>query len=192
MTPCDCKLLHMQCKIRKATIKDAGAIASVLVKSWRSTYAGIVPDAYLASMNVEASADRWKKTFKDGNTLIFAAEDQAGLFGFVWGGKLRSPIDDYDGELRAIYLLREHQHKGAGRLLAEALAEALRTDGFTSMVAWVLKENSAVSFYQRLGGVQIAQSFIELGGVQLPELAFGWPALDDLLKFPMNKGRAAS
>lgn len=38
---------------RKAALEDAPGIANVHVDSWRSTYKGIVPDTYLASLSYE-------------------------------------------------------------------------------------------------------------------------------------------
>jgi len=104
---------------------------------------------------------------------MFVAENEAGLVGFACGGRLREPITDYDAELYAVYLLREQQRRGAGRALVEVLAEALQKEGFRRMTVWVLKQNPAVEFYKRLGGIQIAQRPIEIGGVKLEELAFG-------------------
>jgi GNAT superfamily N-acetyltransferase len=124
----------------------------------------------------------WKALIEAREAAFFVAESGPGIFGFVCGGKLREAIDGYDAELYAIYLLREHQHCGAGRLLFQALADDLRAVGFTSVAVWVLEENPAVLFYRHLGGVQIARRFIEIGGVSLSELAFGWPALDSELQ----------
>ena len=38
-------------KIRKATARDANAIARVHVDTWRDTYAGIIPDRILLRMS---------------------------------------------------------------------------------------------------------------------------------------------
>lgn len=46
--------------IRKATIKDASAIAHVHVTSWHETYAGIIPDSYLARLDVNQKQAMWK------------------------------------------------------------------------------------------------------------------------------------
>ena len=43
--------------IRRATVDDADAIATVHIASWRGAYAGIVPDAFLASLDVAARAE---------------------------------------------------------------------------------------------------------------------------------------
>jgi len=168
----------MELKIRRAVVEDSVAIAHVHVDSWRSTYAGIIPDAFLASLSIEERAAVWKDVIDSGGTAFFVAESGPGIFGFACGGKLRDAIDGYDSELYAIYLPREHQRFGAGRLLFQALADALRAEGFASLAVWVLEENPAVSFYRHLGGVLIARKSIEIGGTTLTELAYGWLALD--------------
>ncbi|MDZ8108911.1 MAG: hypothetical protein RM338_25260 [Nostoc sp. DedQUE12a] len=42
------------------------------------------------------------------------------------------------------------------------------------MLVWVLADNPASSFYQSLGGQQVNQNQIEIGNVQLVEVAYGW------------------
>ena len=88
----------MEFVVREATIDDARAIAQVQVESWKTTYAGIVPDAHLASLNVEEREEQWKEQFAAANSLMFVVESNVGIFGFVSGGKLREPIDGYDAE----------------------------------------------------------------------------------------------
>jgi ribosomal protein S18 acetylase RimI-like enzyme len=168
----------MECKIRRAVAEDAPSIGLVQVESWRRTYAGIVPEAYLAALDDEESAAKWKQHIQSGRMFVFVAEDQWGIFGFVSGGGLRDPIEGYDAELYAIYLLPARQRRGVGQEMAQTLREALLMEGFSSMVVWVLEGNlPGVSFYKRMGGVQIAQKTIEIGGTVLSELAFGWPVL---------------
>ena len=167
--------------IRSAGSDDAEAIARVHVESWKTTYAGIVPDAFIASLSVEARSVHWKEELARSTGTAFVAEDDAGIFGFVSGGKLRKPIADYDGEIYAIYLMQDRQRRGADRALTTALAHALRSCGLASMIVWVLKENPAVGFYRHLGAVPIMEATIEIGGAKLDELAFGWPSLNDFL-----------
>jgi ribosomal protein S18 acetylase RimI-like enzyme len=168
----------MDVRIRKALPEDAPSIGLVHVESWRRTYAGVVPDAYLAALDDEERAAAWKQELVAGSMFVFVAEDQWGIFGFISGGRIREPIDGYDAELYAIYLMPARQRRGVGQELALALREAFLMNGFNSMVVWVLAENlPGVSFYKRLGAVQIAQKTIDIGGAALAELAFGWPVL---------------
>jgi ribosomal protein S18 acetylase RimI-like enzyme len=168
----------MDFKIRWAVPEDSIWIGLVQVESWRKTYAGIVPEAYLASLDAEKNAEMWRRGMKAGDMAVFVAEDEWGIFGFVSGWAIREPIPGYDAELYAIYLMPARQRRGVGQELARSLRDALLMEGFRSMVVWVLERNlPAVSFYKRLGGIQIAKKTIEIGGTELPELAFGWPVL---------------
>ena len=171
----------MNLTIRKADIEDAAAIAHVHVESWKTTYAGIVPEVFLAFLNKEVRTQSWQEQILAANISILVAEDETGIFGFAAGGKIREKLDDYDAELYAIYLLRERQRQGVGKTLSLTLASALQTQGYTSMLVWVLEQNPSVSFYQRLGAVQIARKIINIGGADLQELAFGWQSLDRLI-----------
>ena len=164
-------------------MEDAKAIAVVQVEGWRSTYGGIVPDAFLAAMDIEVRVESWKEPLQSDEVAAFVAEDDAGVFGFVCGGKIREAIEGYDAELYAIYLLKDRQRRGAGRKLACTLAEVLRVRGFKSMVVWVLEENRpAVAFYKGLGAVQIVQKMTEIGGTELSDLCLGWADLNFCLE----------
>ena len=170
----------MKFTVRQARIEDADSIARVHVESWKTTYAGIVPDAYLLSLSAEPRSKMWREWLNAGNPLIFVAEDETGVFGFANGGQSRDAIEGYDAELYAIYLLQQKQKQGVGRSLVQKLAEALRSKGFRSLIVWVLAKNPSVDFYLSLGGSLAAEKQIEIGGVQLTEIAFGWTSLDEL------------
>jgi L-amino acid N-acyltransferase YncA len=172
----------MEFRIRRASTGDARSIARVHVDSWRSTYAGIVPDGVLTALSVDDRAKMWDKMLAAEDALMFVAEDETGVFGFACGGRLREALGSYDAELYAIYLLRESQGKGAGRSLFQVLVTALQKAGYSSMALWVLKDNSAVRFYQHMRGKGIASKQIEMGGAQLEEIAFGWPRLDVVIQ----------
>jgi L-amino acid N-acyltransferase YncA len=167
----------MATNIRRARREDAAAIAQVRVASWRSTYAGLVPEAFLASMDPEQGARQWDLFIEAGKDFFHVAEDESGVFGFISGGPIREPVDGYDAEMHTIYLLRDRQGNGTGRLLAEVLVRDLRAAGFRSMVVWVLKQNPAVHFYKRLGAIEISARNINIGGVLLDDLVLGWPDL---------------
>jgi len=159
--------------IRVATVQDAGAIARVHVESWQTTYAGIVPAAYLANLDVgqrEASWREWLTLDVD----VFVAEVDGEVVGFVGGGAIREPLEGFDAELFAIYLLRDVQGRGIGMALLRRLTGSLKERGYKSMVAWVLEDNSSGEFYSWSGGERVASKEMEVGGVMLPVVAYGW------------------
>ena len=171
----------MEFRVRRAKFGDAAGIALVQVESWRTTYKGIVPDAFLDSLSEEMRTRSWEEQFVTGNSSTWLAEDNSGIFGFVSGGALRETVAEYDAELYAIYLLQEQQQQGTGRLLIHTLATTLLERNFTRMLLWVLAQNPATSFYKHLGAIEIAQKQIEIGGATLEELAFGWTDLHPLV-----------
>nr|WP_252263676.1 GNAT family N-acetyltransferase [Paracidobacterium acidisoli] len=171
---------EMNFLIRRAEAADAASIACVHVESWKSTYAGIVPADFLASLRVEERTEAWREWIGHGNPFILIAEDNSGIFGFAGGGKLRGEIAGYDAELYALYLLPQHQRRGAGTRLVRALAKELKGQNFQSLAVWVLERNPSREFYARLGGIPIARQSIDIGGESFEEIAFGWPRLSDL------------
>ncbi len=169
----------MEFRVRVAHAGDAEAIARVQVQSWRSTYTGIVPAAYLRALDVLERTKGWIKVIEGGQAAMFVAESAGEVFGFCCGGGLRDAqlggTEGYDGELYAIYVLAARQGSGAGRRLTERLEGALRGQGVQRILTWVLKDNPAVGFYRRVGAVWVAEKTIEIGGEMLVEVAYGWP-----------------
>ncbi|MBW4635023.1 MAG: hypothetical protein KME30_24920 [Iphinoe sp. HA4291-MV1] len=92
--------------VREARLDDALAIALVHVDTWRSTYRGIVPDDYLASLSYEKRESLWVhilSTAKESHPFTYVAEDEVGqIVGFVNGGSERTQDSVYKGELYAL------------------------------------------------------------------------------------------
>jgi len=163
--------------IRAATVEDAGAISHVHVESWRAAYEGIVPEAYLTSLSEEEHVPMWRNWLSLGTQAFVAAMDGE-VVGFVCGGQIRESVQDYDAELFTIYLLPQAQGHGLGSALLKTLADALHAQGFKSMVAWVLLDNSSSAFYRKTGALPVSQKETQIGSVMLPVIAFGWPDLE--------------
>jgi GNAT superfamily N-acetyltransferase len=165
--------------VRAAKERDASEIARVHVQSWLTTYSGIVPDDYLASLNEAERVLSWRDWLTR-DIQIFVAEQDGEVVGFVSGGRIREPLQGYAAELFAIYLLDRAQGRGLGTALLRKLAESLGTKGFKGMTAWVLERNPAIHFYEKSGAAPVNAKEIEIGGVLLQEVAFAWPDLAKL------------
>src|SRR4051812_9969560 len=122
--------------IRNAMMDDADCISRVYADSWRTTYRGIVPDAYLDNLNTEERSIRWRERLNSAGRVL-VAEQNGEVVGFISGGPIREPLGGYDAELYAIYLLLHAQNKGIGTALLNELAKNLDYDGFQSMAVWV-------------------------------------------------------
>lgn len=78
--------------VRLAVPDDALAIARVHVDSWRSTYAGIVPQDFLDGLSYERRAEVWRRslTNPESQSVMVVAEDETGrIIGFAVGGPER-------------------------------------------------------------------------------------------------------
>jgi len=170
--------------VRRAMIEDVPGIARVHVDTWRTAYAGLVPDEVLTNQSYKQREDIWQNiltTYADTNYVNVA--DVAGqIVGFVWGGKLRDETPGYSGELYAIYLLQNTQGQGLGRRLVEALLCDLIEQGHTSMLVWVFRDNPpARGFYEALGGQYVSEKTFELGGKEFVEVSYGWQDIRPLV-----------
>jgi GNAT superfamily N-acetyltransferase len=141
----------------------------------------MTPDSYLAGLDAEEWAIRWRSRLNDaGHVLV--AEENGKLAGFIGGGPIREPVGACDAELYAIYLLVEAQRKRIGTGLLIELAKYLDKDGFQSMAVWVLEANSAVRFYEGSGAARVAKKNMEIGGVLLPAVAYAWPTIKGIIE----------
>lgn len=163
-------------RLREAGVADAAGIARVHVDSWRTTYAGIVPDSVLADMSYEQRTRSWEQILRErprGGFSYVAEAASAGIVGFASGGRERSGDPVYRGELYALYLLAAYQRQGLGRRLVAAVAARLQQEGLTSLLIWVLAENPARHFYESLGGQFVREQPITIG-IPMTEVAYGW------------------
>ncbi len=172
--------------IREAWVSDAPALARVHVNAWRTTYRGMLPEDRLANLSYERREQGWNEVLTlppERRHFVFVAEDQTGqVVGFSSAGPETSDDAYYKGELYAIYILEACQRQGLGRRLMHAAVEALAAGGYTAMLLWVLADNNgARRFYETLGGRPIKEKPIEIFGVALSEVAYGWDDLPRLV-----------
>jgi ribosomal protein S18 acetylase RimI-like enzyme len=167
--------------VRPAHIHDASAIARVHVDSWRSTYQGLLPEAFLASLTEPAYTERWSRVLEEGSSRVYVAEDDGEVVGFASGGRERAGESGYGGELYAIYVLASAQRRGHGRELVRSVVDGLREMDLTDMIIWVLRDNRpARLFYERLGGTYVRAQPITIGPATLEEVSYGWRQLADV------------
>ena len=170
--------------IREATEQDIPAIAKVHVNTWRTTYQGIFSDEYLANISYQKRKQSWQIVFEDAlndNNFTYVAENDADrVIGFANAGLEREGDPIYQGELKAIYILKDFQQQGLGRKLFKTVVEKLRQMQINSMLVWVLKDNPACSFYEKLGGIKMNEKEIERKDKKLIEVAYGWKDISNI------------
>jgi len=162
-------------QLREAMLRDAGAVARVSVDTWRSAYQGLLPDDVLSGLSYDRRAENFRRTLRaPDRPFAFVAEDRGHVVGYAMAGRERDLDPVYTGELYALYILDRYQNRGIGRSLISAVATRLAADDRHAMLVWVLSNNPARGFYESLGGKLLRSRPLELGGIVLEEVAYGW------------------
>lgn len=157
--------MKSQFTVRPATLDDATAIGTVQTRSWKTTYSGIVDQSFLDKLEVEPRISSAQKRFHNVAIRDFVLVDNFNneVVGFVVIGPNREKNVDSDGEMYAIYLLKDYQGRGGGKLLFEtAVKEAQKMD-FKKMMVSVLEDNvSSRKFYEAMGAKLIGADHVDL------------------------------
>lgn len=162
---------------------DAAALGHVHVKSWRETYPGLLPQAYLAAMRPQVHARRFYRDLIHARPgeVVLLAEGAEGSVGYAAGALLTAQSRAADAEVHTLYVLREAQGSGLGRALLGASARVFQAQGAKSLMLFVLSGNRrARNFYEHLGGEAFAEVPSHGWGDGLMETAYRWPEIGRL------------
>jgi ribosomal protein S18 acetylase RimI-like enzyme len=161
---------------------DAEELARVHVTSWRETYRGLLPDAFLARMSQPGFARRFARELSEPRAgVTLAAANRYGLIGYAQAGPSRRGVPG-EGEVATLYVLRACQRQGVGAQLLREAARALAAQGATSLMISVLRDNiPARRFYEHLdGAAETPRQERGPGGALLYEVAYHWPDIRTL------------
>ena len=167
--------------IRAAVPSDALHIAKVHVQAWHESYRGIVPDEVLAALSIDTRTTQWADALskpQDGSAIFVSMAIDERIIGFGSCGTQRSNSLPYPGEFYAIYVLQTAQQCGNGKMLMSVMSRHLAEQELHSASLWVVRENTgARQFYERLGGVVIAEKEDIRESCTLIEVAYAWDTL---------------
>jgi len=142
--------------VRAAAPSDAAAMAALHVRAWRATYAGILPDAFLAGLKAADREAMWRGALTEpdrapAERVILVAEAEGALLGFAAAGHGRGDDELGLGELYSIHVDPPIWGRGAGRALLAAATTWL--DGrYATSILWVVDSNRrARTLYERAG-----------------------------------------
>ena len=170
--------------LRRARLADAPGIASVHVATWRSAYANILPEDYLANLSVSRLARQYEHLIRLGfGVHVAASYSMPGappVLGFSTSSRSRESRLG-EGEVEMLYVLDDYRDQGLGGQLLRASGKHLAKLGCRSAYAWVLRDNPSRYFYQRLGGKCIAAGTTQMAGEDIPQTAYAWDPLTSLL-----------
>jgi GNAT superfamily N-acetyltransferase len=173
--------------IRVAVPGDAEGVARVQIGSYKSAYAGILPQLYLVGFSYEEQTQNWYELLRaELDDVVCVAEmHPENIIGYALGRSGQSGIRPYDAELVAIHVLQPYQGKGVGSQLIKEMTRQLKDRGCKSLMLWTLEKNNVRAWYEKIGGGYIGEK--DWGGneyfdVQLKEVAYGWLDIEELIR----------
>ena len=157
--------------IRRATPADAGTVSALATRTFVETFGHLYPAEDLQAFLADAYAvDRQRLILSHPDYAVWLLEQDAVAIGHAAAGPCGLPHPDVapgDGELKRLYLLREHQNGGwGGKLFATAL-DWLQRDGPCTLWIGVWSENAgAQRFYARHGFEKAGEYEFPVGRVR--------------------------
>ncbi|MEJ8279097.1 GNAT family N-acetyltransferase [Pseudonocardia spirodelae] len=139
--------------VRPATDDDVGTIMAIQDRTWRTAYAGLLPEEAFASLVSDAARDHWGDAVHagDGFHLLVAAEG-ATTVGFCAAARYAGADGLAIAEVSTLVVEPRWGRRGHGGRLLAAAAQALREGGSDTGRAWVPEADTASrAFYARAG-----------------------------------------
>ncbi len=162
-------------RIRPIETADVQAMAEIYVETWRATYRGILPDAYLNTMTVADTETALRREMGAAGVVSLLAETDGGqTAGLITGGIDRRRDRIYGGEIFSLYVRPAFQRRGIGHgLVTDLVARMNRLDIFALKVQ-VLKANPYRRFYEKHNGILLACGRIRFADSDLAACTYGW------------------
>lgn len=126
--------------VRVAWADDARAIAELQLRTWRTTYAGLVPPEALPD-DVDGAAAAWHAALSkpgDARNRVLVALERNRVVGFAVTRPASDPDCDpvADAELQELAVDPGERGLGHGSRLLQAAVDTLRADRFARAVHW--------------------------------------------------------
>jgi len=161
-------------KIRHATQSDLQGIAAIHVESWKDSYSDFLPAEFLDEQIDRDLVQHWSEIqIKNEDIVLVAEEDSLVGFVAVWC----RPIPFIDN----LHVRPSHRSKKLGFALIKAAAKELINKGHKSAYLWVFERNEkAIRFYERLGGIQKEQARKTVFGFEVLSRKIEWNDLAEI------------
>jgi GNAT superfamily N-acetyltransferase len=180
--------------LRPARAEDAREIAEIHYAGWRNAYGSVVPPEQMAKKQPEKRVPFWQERIARADEIVLVAHDDAGrMQGFIHGGPVlphditSGSLAGFDCEIYVLHCRKETQGKGLGRQLIAAAAREFQRRSKTALVLWAYTDNAYRPFYDKLGGVVVAEGIDE--GVA--DVAYGWRSLNHFIAEVQNSKTGA-
>lgn len=155
-------------KIRRAELSDADAMAYVHATSWQETYKGLLDDHVISKFNVDNRKKMWAAFLqKDIDTQrAYVAVNSGKVVGIASWHETADHV-----ELLTLYVLSDFHNQDIGKSLFKQVEKDAAQKG-KQLITWVLKENKATSFYEKMGLKFVKSEEKNLGASSVQEFMY--------------------
>ncbi len=162
-------------RVREATLSDIPGIVRVNIATWRDAYKGLIPDGILDGLSQEEREKAFAELLSEDGVFSYIAEDASGgVTGFMVAGPARFREYNHEGEVYSLYVEKEFQRRGVGALLLGAAFNKFKEKSVRSVCLMVLEGSRYGRFYEKNAGKLLCSRSIEIQGVSLQVVAYGW------------------
>lgn len=171
-------------RIREAELNDRFALARTMIDATFSAFHGRVPDQCLKWIGVEESAHNWGKSLESmppQEQLLVAEVAERDVVGLILAGRPTIELvhdeevsSRYPIEITSLQVSPAWQGKGIGRKLIGTAAEKMLSDGESSLMVRVLRDNPNIAFYERLGAERLCSQPYRWEAYDTYEEILGW------------------
>lgn len=175
--------------IRDATIADMPAVGRLHIDSWRTAYAGLLPQVFLDRLTYAEREQRWRTWFEDddGRRLLLIAVEGNEVVGFVaaWPEPGGEP---HIVEVAALHVARSQHGRGLGKRLLARVASRAEQRGFAALSLEMLEGNPTGGFYAHLGGLVTDRYASVLDGEAVTDVRYRWTDIATLSRLDTGVG----
>ncbi|ANY08387.1 GNAT family N-acetyltransferase [Pseudonocardia sp. HH130630-07] len=139
--------------VRPATDDDVDSIVAIQDRTWRTAYAGLLPEAAFDGLTSEAARSHWRDAVHAGDDFhLLVAVEGAETVGFCAAARYSGGDGRSIAEISALLVEPRWGRRGHGGRLLAAAATALRESGSQTGRAWLPETDTASrGFYARAG-----------------------------------------
>ena len=140
-------------KLRKATIKDLPVILEIMNYEILNTTA-----IYEYDVRLLEDLKEWFKNKSAKEMPVIVAVSNEEVIGFGTYDSFRPRIGYKNTIEHSVYIAKEHQGKGAGKLLLKSLLTIAKEKGYHTMIGRIDAENKgSIIFHEKLGFKEVGR-----------------------------------
>ena len=171
--------------VRDAKLNDIEDMCKVNTKTWITTYKNLLPDSVLIK-RIETEKQRIINTKKDlidnPNNIKLVGICNNKIVGMSYAGLSETNIFPNSAEIYNLYILKEYQGFGIGKLMFYKAIEKLLLQGYKDLVIKCLKDNHSCKFYEKLKGELVSTINTSIYGYNVLENIYYYKDMKELVK----------